>query len=144
MKLLKTTPLLFCLVLLSSCAYRLTVSSEDLKNTGRQIFNGERVTFHEARLTIINQTGADCYVDFDGETFMCANGEKLKYSLPYAGFIGDNKQVVINVVAIAVRYPDVKAAIKSWSVSGWRYESNNETWILEYSRGALYFRGSRY
>lgn len=135
---------LFCSLFLSSCWYRLTVSSEDLKNTGRQILNGERITFREARLTIINMTGADCYVDFDGDTFTCLDGEKLKYSLPYAGFVGDNRQTVINVVAIPINYPNVKTAMKSWYIDGWRYQSNNETWIIEYSHGSLFFRRNSY
>jgi len=131
-------------IFLSSCAYRLTVSTEDFKNAGRQIINGERITFREARLTIINRSGADCYVDFDGDHYLCINGNKLIYSLPYAGFIGDNREIVVNVVAVATEYPNVRGAMKSWRLNGWRYQSNNETWILEYSNGALYFRNSSY
>lgn len=134
----------FSLVLIAaflcSCAYRLTVSTEDFKNAGRQIINGERPTFREARLVIINQSGADCYVDFDGTHYLCARGSKLVYSLPYAGFIGDNREIAINVVAVSTEYQNVRGAMKSWHLSGWRYQSNNETWILEYSNGALHFR----
>lgn len=136
--------LIIVAILLNSCAYRLTVSTEDFKNAGRQIINGERVTFHEARLVIVNQSGADCYVDFDGDHYVLKSGNKLIYSLPYAGFIGDNREIIVNVIAISPEYPNIKAAMKTWYVGGWRYQSNNETWILEYLNGAFYFRRDSY
>ena len=134
--------LILIAIFISSCAYRLTVSTEDFKSVGRQIINGERPTFREARLVIINRSGADCYIDFDGTHYLCVNGGKLVYSLPYAGFIGDNREIVVNVVAVSLEYPHVKAGMRSWRLNGWQYRSNNETWVLEYSSGAFHFRNN--
>ncbi len=89
---------------------------------------------------MINVSGIDCLLDFNGNHYICSNASKIIYSIPLAGFIGDNREIVISVVAIASKYPEVRSAIKRWMVSGWRYQSNHETWILEYSKGSLVFR----